>query len=232
MVLADVTELRTAHMELARRDDELLRIATITSHDLGVPLAVLRRGLDAIESVELPDAAAEGLRDALAAAEVMQEIVGAVLFYAHVDRELVECDTVDLAATAGEVVTLLRQRLEDAHATVHVGELPHVTGNAVLLRQLLQNLVNNAVIHHPGPAPRIALRAERRDGESVIIVEDDGLGIPESQRESIFGLFTRWSSAEGHGIGLAAAKRIVERHGGRIWIEDAVPQGARFCVTL
>ena len=113
-----------------------------------------------------------------------------------------------------------------------VAELPRVTGSPVLLRQVLQNLVNNAITHHPGPHPHVVIRSEQRGGTPVVIVEDDGDGIPEDQRESVFGLFTRWSSAEGHGIGLAAAKRIVELHGGRIWIEDAVPHGARFCIAL
>jgi signal transduction histidine kinase len=232
LVLSDITDLRTAHVDLARCAEELRRIATTASHDLGVPLAVLGRGLDAIEPGLATDAAAEGLREARAAAEVMRGIVGAVLSHARVDREVIEHDTVDLAVAAREIVTLLRCRLREAGAMVCVGELPRVTGNHVLLRQLLQNLVNNAIVHHPGPAPRVVIRSERRDGASVVIVEDDGDGIPECQRESVFGLFTRWSSAQGHGIGLAAAKRIVERHGGRIWIEDAVPQGARFCMTL
>ena len=232
MALSDITELRAAQADLACCTEELRRIASAASHDLGVPLAVLRRGLDEIAPCELSASAAEGLRDARAAADIMREIVGAVLSYANVDREVIERDTVDLQATAGEIVTLLRERLREAGATVSVGELPCVTGNQVLLRQLFQNLVNNAIIHHPGPAPRVVIRSERRDSASVVIVEDDGDGIPECQRESVFGLFTRWSSAEGHGIGLAAAKRIVERHGGRIWIEDAVPYGARFCMTL
>ncbi len=233
LTLSDVTELRSAHSELARCDEELRRIATVTSHDLGVPLAALRRALAAISAGALTAAAAEELRDAQAATEVMQETVGAMLSYADVDREVVEDDAVDLAAIAAEVVTLLRRRLDEAGATVDIGELPRVTGSQVLLRQLLQNLVGNAIVHHPGPAPHIAIRSERRGSDAVIIVEDDGDGIPDCQRDSVFGLFARGSSsADGHGIGLSAAKRIVERHGGRIWIEDGVPRGARFCMTL
>ena len=233
LTLTDITELRTAHSDLVRCEEELHRIATVASHDLGVPLAALRRALTAMAPGTLTDAATEELREAEAAAEVMRETVSAILSYAHIDREVVEDDTVDLAATAGEIVTLLRQSIEEAGAIVEVGELPSVTGSQVLLRQLLQNLVGNAVTHHPGPSPYVAVRSERRDGTTVIIVEDDGDGIPECQRDAVFGLFARGnSSADGHGIGLSAAKRIVERHGGRIWIEDAVPRGARFCLTL
>ena len=233
LTLSDITELRTAHSDLVRCDEELRRIATVTSHDLGVPLAALRRSLAAMSAGAVTAAAAEELRDAQAAVEHMGETIGAMLSYADVDREVVEDDAVDLAAIAGEIVTLLRRRIEEAGATVEVGALPRVTGSQVLLRQLLQNLVSNAIGHHPGPAPHVAIRSERRGSAEVIIVEDDGNGIPDCQRDAVFGLFARGcSSADGHGIGLSAAKRIVERHGGQIWIEDAVPHGARFCMTL
>jgi signal transduction histidine kinase len=233
MALSDITDTDAAQADLERANEELRRVATVTSHDLGVPLALLRRELALIEAAQLTEPAAEGLRAAQAAADVMREIVEAVLSYAHVDGELIDDDPVDLAATAAELVTMLRWRLQETGATVRIEELPPVTGSPVLLRQLLQNLVGNAIVHHPGPAPHVVIRSEVRAGTPVIIVEDDGDGIPESQRESVFGLFTRGkSSAAGQGIGLSAAKRIVERHGGRIWIEDAEPRGARFCMTL
>lgn len=233
LTLSDITELRAAQLDLERAHQEVRRVATVTSHDLGVPLAVLRRELAAIAPAELTDAAAEGLRSAQDAADVMREIVGAVLSYAHVDGEVIEDDIVDLAGTAREIVAMLSWRLQHTGGSVRIDKLPRVAGSGVLLRQLLQNLVNNALTHHPGPAPHVVIRSERRGDETVVIVEDDGNGIPEHQRESVFGLFTRGgSSAAGQGIGLSAARRIVERHGGRIWIEDAEPHGARFCMTL
>jgi signal transduction histidine kinase len=233
LTLTDLAQLHAAQLDAKHCRDELRRVAAVASHDLGVPLAVLRRGLAAIDPAQLAGDAAEGLRTARAAADVMGDIVGAVLAYAHVDREVVGDEAVDLGAIAGEVLALLRGHLEQSGAVVRVEALPRVSGSPVLLRQLLQNLVVNAITHHPGPAAHVIVRAEQRDGAPVVVVEDDGDGIPESKVESVFELFARGgSAADGHGIGLSAAKRIVERHGGRIWIEQAVPQGARVCVAL
>ena len=233
LTLSDITELCDARVELERSNEELRRMAMVASHDLGAPLAMLRRELAAIRADELHDASARRLLRARHAADIMQELLGAVLAYAQVDRAVAESEVVELAAVAREARVILGPRIEEAGASLHIEALPAVVGDRVLVRQLLQNLVGNAITHHPGPAPRVVVRSERRGGTPLLIVEDDGEGIPAGDRERVFGLFARGeASAPGHGIGLSTAKRIVELHGGRIWIEQVEPHGTRFCMTL
>ena len=233
LTLSDITDLRDARVNLERSNEDLRRMAMVASHDLGAPLAMLRRELASIRADELHDAAAQRLHRAREAADIMQELLGAVLAYAQVDRAVAVSEPFELAAVAVEALVILGPRLEASGATVQVGELPAVVADRVLVRQLLQNLVGNAITHHPAPPRASSCAAERRRGAPVLIVEDDGDGIPASDRERVFGLFARGETpSPGHGIGLSTAKRIVELHGGRIWIEQAEPHGARFCMTL
>ncbi len=232
LTLSDITELRAARLELARCHEELHRVATVAAHDLGIPLAVLRQGLAAIEPDDLRDAVAEGLRAARAAADVMQEVIGAVLSYAHMDGEVIGEETVDLAATAGEVLMLLRGHLRETGASVSVGDLP-VSGEARCCFASCCRTSSSTRSPTTRGRPRTSRSGPRSVTATVVIVEDDGDGVPAGERESVFGLFARGGSpTAGYGIGLSAAKRIVERHGGRIWIEDAAPHGARFCIAL
>jgi len=229
LTLVDVTDLHEAHLDLARSNADLRQMALVASHDLAAPLGVLRRELAGIAADERSDR----LGRAIEAADGMQELLGAVLAYARVDRADIEREVVDLASVADEVRVILGEQLDATDAVLTIGRLPTIMGDRVLWRQLLQNLVSNAVTHHGGPAPHVAVRALRRGEASVLAVEDDGPGIPAGRRADVFELFARGSSAtSGHGIGLATVKRIVELHGGRIWIEQAQPHGARVCVSL
>ena len=233
LTLVDVTDLHEARLDLARSNVDLRQMALVASHDLAAPLAMLRRELAGIAADERSDTAADRLGRAIQAADGMQELLGAVLAYARVDRADIEREVVDLAAVAGEVRVILGEQLEASDAVLTIGKLPAIPGDRVLWRQLLQNLVSNAITHHPGPTPHVAVRALRRGDVSVLAVEDDGPGIPTAERADVFELFARGSSpTPGHGIGLATVKRIVELHGGRLWIEQAQPHGARVCVSL
>jgi signal transduction histidine kinase len=134
-----------------------------------------------------------------------------------------------------EIVTELGARIADQDATVRVGELPVVLGDPLLLRQLLQNLIANALKFTDGRPPEVAVGAGWEAGQCRISVSDNGIGIAAEHGERIFEMFQRLHGRErfeGTGIGLALTKRIVELHGGRIWVQSQPAEGSTFSFTL
>jgi len=131
---------------------------------------------------------------------------------------------------------VLGPAIEEAGATVVVGELPTLEAEPTQLQQLLQNLIGNAVkFHAPGRPPTVRVGARRTIGATVVTVADDGIGIADADQERIFAMFTRLHGRDayaGTGIGLAICRRIVERHGGRIYVESAPGQGCAFHTLL
>jgi light-regulated signal transduction histidine kinase (bacteriophytochrome) len=122
----------------------------------------------------------------------------------------------------------------DSEAIVHRGDLPDVMGDEVQIVLLFQNLLSNAIKYRGPQSPEIRVSARRQDTEYVVYFRDNGIGIEPRYHERIFGLFKRLHGPEiqGTGLGLAICRKIVERHGGRIWVESALGEGSTFCFTL
>jgi light-regulated signal transduction histidine kinase (bacteriophytochrome) len=147
---------------------------------------------------------------------------------------------VDLGAVTRDVVDVLGPAIEDSGATVHVGDLPTVDGDRRLLGATVQNLISNALKFRRDEPPVVDIAATLTDGaagdgEWVITVADNGIGIDPDYGEQIFTIFKRLHSKTeyaGTGIGLALSKKIVEFHGGRIWLEPTPPPGATFKMAL
>ena len=155
----------------------------------------------------------------------------AVLVYAQVGA--LTRERVALEQVVGEVVEDLRTALDEVGATVECGELPEVEGDRSQLRRLLQNLVGNAVKFRSEAPPVVEVSAARGSREWIVTVSDNGVGVPPGQVSRIFGMFARVDpGAEGTGIGLAVCRRIVEAHGGRIWVEPRRRGGSDFRFTL
>ena len=135
-----------------------------------------------------------------------------------------------------QAVTNCQAAITESGATVTCEDLPTVMGDSTQLVQLLQNLIANAVkFRSAGAAPRVHVTAERREGQWAFSVRDNGIGIPADQAERVFLIFRRLHSQEeypGAGIGLAICKKIVERHGGRIWVDSQVGEGSNFLFTI
>jgi two-component system, chemotaxis family, sensor kinase Cph1 len=139
------------------------------------------------------------------------------------------------AVVARQVIERLRPRIEETQADIAFGPLPVVNADETQLAQVLQNLVGNALKFRSARPPRIRVNASPRNGEWLFSVEDNGIGIDQQFADRIFQMFQRLHEREkyeGSGIGLAIAKKIVERHGGKIWFESQLGIGTTFYFTL
>ena len=146
--------------------------------------------------------------------------------------EVIEPVNLDLVLRT--VLQNLREAVKESGAVVTHSPLPTVLGRNAHFVQLLQNLIGNAIKYRGTSPPRVQLSAGQRNGEWLIAVADNGQGIAPEYHEQVFGVFKRLHGKEipGTGIGLAICQRVVERAGGRIWVESEVEQGSKFCFTL
>ncbi len=241
VVISDRTaELTAANAELGRSNAELENFAYVASHDLQEPLRMMggyaqligRRYRDRLDEDgrEFLGYMAEG-------ADRMKTMIDDLLDYSRVDRGEPVRGQVDIGLVLDAALANLAVTIAEAGAEVVVpAPLPMVSGESALLIRLLQNLVGNAVKYRrPGISPRVWVTADQAEGGWTVTVADNGIGIPAASRERIFLIFQRLhprGSYPGTGIGLAICKKIVERHGGRIWVEDGPDGGSAFRFTL
>jgi signal transduction histidine kinase len=222
--LTDVTEQR-------RMEAELRGFADVVAHDLREPLANMAILVTLLERRAGEPPAPEVLGLLRAANDRARDLIDAVLVYARVGELQVEA--VALTPLMDTVAADLRPALEESGASLVVGELPEVVGDPGQLRRVLQNLVGNALKFRGEAVPRIELSASRRRRDWVVTVRDNGTGVDPDDAGRIFGMFARaGGDAEGMGIGLAICRRVVEAHGGRIWVEPAEGGGSAFRFTL
>jgi PAS domain S-box-containing protein len=250
-VVRDVTErkryeaaLRERSEALARSNAELEQFAYVASHDLQEPLRMVASYTQLLArryEGQLDEKADRYIHFAVDGAQRMQGLINDLLALSRVGTQGKPFAPVDTGAVMQRVLRWLGGALEESGGEVVVGPLPTVTGDAGQLEQLFQNLVANALkFRRPGVAPRVEVTAERRGdahggGEWLFAVRDNGIGFEQQFAEQIFVVFQRLHTrAEypGTGVGLAIVKKIVERHGGRIWAEGAPEQGATFLFTI
>lgn len=169
------------------------------------------------------------------AAQRMSLLVSGILDYAR----LLEGDAkpharVDMNAVLQVAVANLQMSIEEAHATIVHDELPYVAGDFAQLIQLLQNLISNAIKYHGSAPPQIFVKADRHDGGWLFSIEDNGIGIDPRHRDTLFAPFKRLHGQDipGAGLGLAICRSVVERHGGRIWVDSLPGKGSAFRFTL
>jgi signal transduction histidine kinase len=233
-------ELERTNLELRRSNGELEQFASVASHDLQEPLRKIQAFGDQLERkyADAGDEAVDYVRRMRSAASRMSVLIEDLLQFSRVTTRARPSEPVDLARVARAVVADLDAAIEASGGTVHIGALPVVQADPTQARQLLQNLVSNAVkFRRPGEPPTVVLEpAEpRRPGFAAFRVTDDGIGIEPEYAERVFGLFERLHPREryaGTGIGLALCRKIAERHGGSIAAEPAPGGGTSFLVEL
>ncbi len=225
--------------ELEARNAELERFTYTVSHDLKSPLITIK-GFLGLLGRDAAAGDAERLRHDIerigAAADTMGSLLDELLELSRIGRVVNPSEEVDLAELAQEAARSVAGELAERRIEVDIAaDLPTVTGDRLRLLEVLQNLLANAArFMGEQAAPRVEIGVRRAGGEAVITVRDNGIGIDPRYHERVFGLFERLDAhAEGTGIGLALVKRIVEFHGGRIWVEsEGLGKGCTFCFTL
>jgi PAS domain S-box-containing protein len=244
----DVTDRQRAEAErealireLEAKNAELERFTYTVSHDLKSPLVTIRGFLGLIDR-DVADGRTDRLRgDVLrmkAAADSMEHLLHELLRLSRAGRVLSAMERVPLGEVAREAAALLRARLDERRVRLEVDpDLPEVYGDRVRLVEVLQNLVENAVKFlgdQATPIVRVGARPGDASSAPVLFVRDNGIGIEEPFREEVFGLFHKLNAkSEGTGIGLSLVKRIVEVHGGRVFVEsEGKGRGATFVFTL
>jgi light-regulated signal transduction histidine kinase (bacteriophytochrome) len=225
--------------ELQRSNRELEQFAYVASHDLQEPLRKVASFCQLLEkrySGQLDERADQYIAFAVDGAKRMQRLINDLLEFSRVGRLVSEVSDVDLEECLGMALANLESLREEAAAEITWDTLPHVRGEAPLLTQLLQNLVGNALKFQAEGRPcRIRIEAVRNGAEWEFSCADNGIGIEPEYADRVFVIFQRLHPKDvygGTGIGLAMCKKIVEYHGGRIWVDPEVAEGATIRWTL
>ncbi|MEE9212177.1 MAG: PAS domain S-box protein [Phycisphaeraceae bacterium] len=244
--------LKQANAELQQKNRELEDFASIAAHDLKEPLHKIRAFGDRLHAYvgdKLDDHARDQLHRMIDASQRMHHLIDDLLMYARITTTPKPFEPVDLGRIAREVACDLEARIQQSGGRVEVGCLPTIGADPTQIRQLLQNLIANALkFHRPQVSPIVRVNAtlmQERHGPAApgpsagqlchITVEDNGIGFDEKYRDRIFGVFQRLHGRgvyDGTGMGLAVCRRIVERHSGTIEAKSTPGQGATFTVTL
>jgi light-regulated signal transduction histidine kinase (bacteriophytochrome) len=221
-----------------RSNADLQQFAYITSHDLQEPLRTITSFAQLLRQRyegQLDGQADEYIQYITGATQRMSNLIRDLLAYSRaINVDDLPVTRVPLNAAVDWAIMNLNEQLKDTAGSIRRGDLPVVTGYEHDYVQLFQNLLGNALKFRASEPPRVSVASDRRDKEYVISVEDNGIGIPPEHHERIFGVFKRLHGRDvpGTGIGLAICRRIVERNGGRIWVESEAGRGSKFRFTL
>ncbi|RDI70091.1 PAS domain S-box protein [Halopelagius longus] len=234
----DITERKEYQRKLEESNERLEQFAYASSHDLQEPLRMVSSYLRLIENRygdELDEEGREFLEFAVDGADRMRDMIRSLLKYSRVETRGEPLEPVDLNDVLDEVRNDLERAITESDAVVTAETLPTVKGDDSQLRQVFQNLLENAIEYSGDEPPRVHVAAERSGERWEISVTDEGIGIDSEDEDRVFEVFQRLHTREeydGTGIGLALCERIVERHGGEISLDSAPGEGSTFSFTL
>jgi PAS domain S-box-containing protein len=251
-IRADITERKLVEealagqaLELSRRDKELDRsnveleqFAYVASHDLQEPLRMIANYTQLLAERyrgQLDAQADKYISYSVDGAVRMQSLIKDLLTFSRVGKAEIEPQTIDCRAVVEQALKNLQAVVQESGAVVNWNGLPTVMGDPSQLTQVFQNLIANAIKFHGAENPVVQIDAEKKDHEWVLTVSDNGIGIPAESWQDIFVIFRRLHTRTeyaGNGIGLAICKKIVERYGGKLWIEAQAMPGSCFKFTL
>jgi light-regulated signal transduction histidine kinase (bacteriophytochrome) len=230
-------EIKRYAADLKISNDELQQFAYVASHDLQEPLRMISSYLQLIEyryKDKLDKDADDFIEYAVDGAKRLQDLIGGLLEYSRVGTKGRSFELVDFGHILEQTLINLKVAIEESGALITHDPLPVLVADSTQLVQLFQNLIGNAIKFRSKETPRIHISADLRENEWVFSLRDNGVGIESQYKERIFNIFQRLHGREysGTGIGLSICKRIVERHGGRIWVESEAEKGSNFYFTI
>ena len=255
----DVTELKQAEEELARANadlkrevaereqaqqaleasnEELKQFAYVASHNLQEPLRSITSFIELLRDDyhgRLDDEADEYIGFIVDTAERMQALINDVLDYSRMGRGQLSLESIDSNAVVKQVLRSLHTAIAEANVDVVLAPLPVIEADPRQIGMVFQNLISNAVKFRNTQQPTVHVSARQQDGMWQFSIKDNGVGIKREHQDRIFELFKRLHSRKkykGTGIGLALCKKVVERHGGRIWVDTEVGTGSTFHFTI
>ncbi|MEZ4775825.1 MAG: tetratricopeptide repeat protein [Bacteroidia bacterium] len=231
--------INSQNRQLKQTNDELEQFAYAASHDLREPLRTIRSYMQLLEkryTEKLDTSAREFINYATGGAVRMDELLQDLLEYSRIGRMDSQKVSVNLNILMNSIVDNLSHQIKENNATIDIQQLPELYGFRAELSILFQNLISNAIkFCKPGIAPHISVQAKSENGQFQISVSDNGIGIEEKYQDQIFSLFKRLHTREeydGSGLGLAICYKIVQNHGGKIWLDSEPGVGSTFYVLL
>ncbi|MES2590566.1 MAG: PAS domain S-box protein [Bacteroidota bacterium] len=230
-------EMQRITEELRRSNAELEQFAYVASHDLQEPLRMVTSYLQLLEKRykdKLDQDATDFIGFAVDGSNRMRNLIHSLLDYSRINR-IKPFEWVDVKDLLQDVLDNVKTSVKETNAKVVIGELPLIFADYVLINQLFQNIISNALKFRRPDDPEIIISGRSDDNEYVFSVQDNGIGIQKEYSEKIFVIFQRLHSKEkysGTGMGLAICRKIVERHGGKIWVESEINKGSTFYFTI
>jgi PAS domain S-box-containing protein len=245
VIVSDITmrklaedALKAKSRDLERSNADLEQFAYVASHDLQEPLRMVASYTQLLSDKykgQLDDQADRYIGYAVDGARRMQTLVRDLLSYSRVTASPQSPQQVDTQALVVDVLSAMESTVSAAEAVVIAEDLPIVIADAAQLRHLFLNLIGNALKFRQVASPRVMIRSMMAGGMACFVVEDNGIGIDQRHFARVFQMFQQLNERDkyqGSGIGLAIVKKIIERHGGRVWIESEVGKGTRVNFTL
>lgn len=231
-------ELQETLQKLKRSNAELEQFAYVASHDLQEPLRMITSFLQLLKlryESQLDSDANEFIHFAIDGATRMQEMINDLLTYSRIGRKSGDFKEVNLNNILQQIIFEYKLLIQEKNAVISYGKLPVIHADYTQMIQLFQNLISNSIKYNDQPCPTIHISAKKQNNDWIFKIADNGIGIDPKQGDWIFKVFQRLHSPdeyEGTGIGLAIVKRIVERHGGRIWYESQPGEGSNFYFNI
>lgn len=232
-------ELQQLNEQLEKSNVELQRFAYVASHDLQSPLRSISSFMQLVKDTytkELPEDANDWLDRSLFSAKQMELLIRDLLDYSKINAGVIKLEPIDLRSVVDDVLSLLNENIEQLQPKILCDAMPTVMGNRIQLTQLMQNLVSNAFKYHSDRPIEVSITAKKNNNnEWVISVQDNGIGIESKYFPKIFEVFQRLhdqTEYAGTGVGLAICRSVVERHGGKLYVESEFGKGSTFYFTL
>lgn len=241
MVVVDITERKKLEDELKRSNDELQQFAYVASHDLQEPLRAISSFTQLLErrySDKLDKDADEFIGYVVEAAKRMQQMILDLLEYSRIMTKGEEFREINTTEALNEALFYLKSIIEECNVEITHDELPQLRADRSQITKVFQNLISNAIkFRNPGVPPKIHISAkeDKEKNEYVFSVQDNGIGMDPQYAEQIFTIFQRLHTLDeypGTGIGLSIVRRIIERHGGHVWVESELGKGSTFYFTI